>query len=210
MSEIEERGIPMEGPEEEPEPEEEEEVRESRPLPPFVKLLILLVWVIVLAAGAFFVTQRVVLPQISRSTVGEKMTEVKQKLQKPKREERTDEESSKEEKPKRSRQKKKARGETYRQQITGITANTAGSMGRRFVAMDIMVEMSSEDSQKEIVDKEYQIRDALIFYFGGRTVQEISTRDFILTARDEVRDIINSIIESEPVDTVFFTTFLIQ
>ena len=193
MSEIEERGIPIEEPEGEPEPEpEEEEPKESRPLPPFVKLIILLVAAAVLAAGAFFVTQKVVLPRVKKSPVGESLTEVKQKLQKPKK------------------KKKEKKGPVIRHPIQGITANTAGSLGRRFVTLDLMVETTSEESQKEMVEKEYQIRDALIYYFGGRSVQEISTREFMVVARDTVRALINSVLESEPVDTVFFTTFLIQ
>ncbi|UCH09895.1 MAG: flagellar basal body-associated FliL family protein [Fidelibacterota bacterium] len=193
MSEIEERGIPIEEPEEGPEPEEEE-VKESKPLPPFVKLIILIVSALVLAAGAFFVTQKVVLPRVKKSPVGESLTEVKQKLQKPKK----------------KKEKKKKKGPVIRHPIMGITANTAGSLGRRFVTLDLMVETTSEESQQEMVEKEYQIRDALIYYFGGRTVQEISTRQFMVTARDTVRSLINSVLESEPVDTVFFTTFLIQ
>lgn len=201
MSEIEDRGVPLEE-------AEDRAVKEPGPLPPFVKLIILVGGVLILAAGAYFLTQKVILPQmkvilpqIKKSPVAEKITEVKQKLQKPKREE----DVSKEEK-----KKKKKRGPVIKHPITGITANIAGGRGRTFVALDIMVEATSEDSRDEMIDREYQIRDALIFYFRGRTLGEIATREFQLSARDTVRSIINSIIESEPVDTVFFTTFLIQ
>ncbi len=191
MSEIEEQKTPIEGSDRQP---EEAAGRESRPLPPFVKLIILLVGVLVLVAGAYFLTQRVILPQVRGISVVEKMTEVKQRLQKPK--EKTE--------------KEKKKGPVIKHPITGIAANIGGSTGRMFVAMDIIVETTSEDSRDEMVDKEYQIRDALIFYFRGRPLKEIATREFQITARDTVRGIINSIIESEPVDTVFFTTFLIQ
>jgi flagellar basal body-associated protein FliL len=215
VSEIEERGIPIEGADEEPEEElEDEEVQESKPLPPFVKLIILVATVIVLAAGAYFLTKKVILPQVSRSEAGEKISEVKQRLQQPKREDGDIDEGEDKGKGKgerkKSRKKKAKRGEVIRHEIKGITANTAGSMGRRFVVMDLIVETTSEDSKKEMADLDYQIRDALIFYFGGRTIQEIATREFVSTARDTIRSMINSIIESEPVDTVFFTTFLIQ
>lgn len=214
MSEIEERGIPIEDAEEEPEEVEDEEVQESKPIPPLVKLLILLGTVLVLAAGAFFLTKKVILPQIARSTVGDKITEVKQRLQQPKREDGSIDEAEDKgegsEVRKRSRKKKAKRGEVLRHEIKGITANTAGSMGRRFVVMDLIVETTSDDSKKQMAELDYQIRDALIFYFGGRTIQEIATREFQYTARDTIRSMINSIIDSEPVDTVFFTTFLIQ
>jgi len=191
MSEIGEHKTPIEGSDRQL---KEAAGRESRPLPPFVKLIILLAGVLVLVAGAYFLTQRVILPQVRGISVVEKMTEVKQRLQKPKK----------------KTEKKKKKGPVIKHPITGITANIGDSRGRTFVAMDIIVETTSEESRDEMVDKEYQIRDALIFYFRGRTLGEIATREFQITARDTVRGIINSIIESEPVDTVFFTTFLIQ
>ncbi len=201
MSEIEEQGAPLESTSEPLEETEDLAPGESKPLPPFVKLIILVAGVLILAAGAFFLTQKVVLPQVKKIHVMEKITEVKQKLQKPKREE----DISKEKKT-----KKKKKGPVIKHPIAGITANIFGGRGRTFVAVDIMVEATSEESRDEMVDKEYQIRDALIFYFRGRTLREIATREFQLSARDTVRSIINSIIESEPVDTIFFTTFLIQ
>ena len=199
MSEIEEQGVPFEEAEDRAE-------KEPKPLPPFVKLIILVAGVLILAAGAFFLTQKVVLPQLKKIHVMEKITEVKQKLQKPKREE----DISKEKKEKKEKKKKKKKEPVIKHPITGITANIAGGRGRSFVALDIMVEATAEESRDEMIDKDYQIRDALIFYFRGRTLREIATREFQLSARDTVRSIINSIIESEPVDTVFFTTFLIQ
>ncbi|UCH62530.1 MAG: flagellar basal body-associated FliL family protein [Fidelibacterota bacterium] len=198
MSEIEEQGVPLE--EAEDLTEEDQAVKESKPLPPFVKLIILVAGVLILAGGAYFLTQKVVLPQIKKVPVMDKITEVKQKLQKPKREEDTSKE----------KKKKKKKGPVIKHPIMGITANIAGGRGRTFVAVDIMVEATSEDSRDEMLDKEYQIRDALIFYFRGRNLREIATREFQMSARDTVRSIINSILESEPVDTVFFTTFLIQ
>ena len=214
MSEIEERGIPIEGADEEPEEVEDEEIQESKPVPPFVKLLVLLASVVILAAGAFFLTKMVILPQVSKSEVGEKITEVKQRLQQPKREDESVADSGDargdQEEGKKSRKKKAKRGEVIRHEIKGITDNTAGSMGRRFVVMDLIVETTSEESKQQMAELDYQIRDKLIFYFSGRSVQEIATRDFVFTARDTIRSMINSIIDSEPVDTVFFTTFLIQ
>ncbi len=198
MSEIEDRGVPLEE-------AEDRAAKEPRPLPPFVKLIILVAGVMMLAAGAYFLTQKVILPQmkvilpqIKKSPVAEKITEVKQKLQKPKREED------------KKKSKKKKKGPVINHPITGIIANIASGRGRTFLAIDMMVETTSEESRDEMVDKEYQIRDALIFYFRGRTLSDVATREFQLTARDTVRSIINSIIESEPVDTVFFTAFLVQ
>ncbi len=193
MSEIDERGTPTDEPEPTPdEDEEEQETDESKPLPPIVKLLLLVVGVVALAGGAYLLTTQVILPRVTQTPVGEKLTEVKQKLQKPKK------------------KKEKKKGPVIKHPILGITANTAGSMGRRYVAFDLMVETTSEEALEEMIAKDYQIRDALIFYFGGRTVREIATRDFQYIARDTVRSLINAVINEGEVDTVFFTSFLIQ
>lgn len=188
MSETEQRGIPIEEPEESP--EEEGEVKESQPLPPIVKLLILVVGVIILAAGAFFLTQKVILPRITKSSVGEKMTEVKEKLKKPKK-------------------KREKKGPVIEHTIQSVTVNVVGPRGLQFATFDLVV-MTPEKTRGELVSKENQIRGALITYFIGRTVRELSTREFYLSAGDSLRDIINSTIEGGAVDTVFFTQFLIQ
>lgn len=179
--------------------------KESGPLPPIVKLLILVAGGVLLVGGAFLLTTKMILPIISRPPAGEAMSEVKEKLQLPKKEK--DETEAGEKKKKK---KKKKLGPVISHPITGIVANPAGSLGRRIVAFDLMVETRLEDAQAEMIEKEYKIRAALITYFSGWTVREISTREFQMAVRDTVRNIINSVVEGEPVDTVFFTTFLIQ
>ncbi len=195
VSEIEQQDFPVEDPDEAPVGEDQDQP--SRPLPPVVKLLILIAGVAIMAGGAFFLTTKVILPTVTRSAVGDKMTEVKQRLQEPR-------------KKKEKKEKKKKAGPVINYPIAGITANTAGSLGRRFIVVDLMVETTSEKIRDEMIRKDYQVRDALIYYFGGRSVQEISTRGFMISSRDTLRSIINSVLESGSVDTVFFTNFLIQ
>ncbi len=192
MSEIEDRGIAGEEPELDEEAEEEAVEEESRPQSPLVKILVLGVSVVLLVGGAYFLTTRIILPKLPSTAVGETMTGVKQKMNKPKKE------------------KEKKKGPVIKHPIMGITANTAGSLGRRFVAFDLEVQTRHEDAVEEMVQKDSEIRDALIFYFSGRSVREIATREFQMAARDTVRSLINHVVEGEPVDTVFFTTFLIQ
>ena len=85
MSDFEAEEEPLEDSEPSPEEPDEPVARESGPLPPIVKLLILAVGVLVLVCGAFLLTTRMILPMISRPPAGEAMSEVKEKLQLPKR-----------------------------------------------------------------------------------------------------------------------------
>ena len=61
-----------------------------------------------------------------------------------------------------------------------------------------------------MVINEHQIRGRLIDYFGDRTVNEVATRQFMTAAKDTVKTIINGMLETGYIDTVYFTKFLIQ
>ncbi len=194
MSEIEEQGASVEdrGQRIEEERREEEAPRESRSIPPIVKLLILVAGVAAMVAGAYFLTKLVILPQVKDVPAVERLvTSARERVQRS-REEREEEE--------------RERGPVITHSIDNIVANIGG----RILMLGVIVETTSEDARDEMVEREYQIRDALLFFFRGRTLNEISTTEFMNTARDTIRSIINSIIEDEPVDTVFFTDYFIQ
>lgn len=182
MTEIEDRGVPIEEPDE---PEEQE----SKPLSPLYKWVGLVIVVIGLGVGAFFLTTKVILPLLKATPIGERMLQVKQKVNKPK--------------------KKVWKGSIVNHAIQGVTVNAIGPRGLQFVTFDLNVEVP-ETAKEELIKKENQIRGALISYFVERTVKELSTRQFHVAARDTMRAIINSVIEGEPVDTAYFTRFLIQ
>ncbi len=156
-------------------------------LPPVVRWAGLGIGAIVLVVAAFFMTRKLIMPSIEETAMGGKMTEAREKVQ----------------------QKKKKRGPVVQHTIQGVTANTAGSLGRRFVTFNLTLD-TTEDFLEELNTKDYRIRDALIAYFRGRTVQELSSARFHLTAKDTIRSIINGMIEDEPVDSVYFTAFFIQ
>jgi len=162
---------------------------------PIVKLAVIVVAVILLGLVAFIVTQRVIVPKLTGlDKVGEKVRDMRENVQKAREE------------------KKKAAklGPVIAHSISGITANTAGSRGRRFVTFDMILETRVEDARDEMVTKDYQIRDAMINYFGGRTVNELATRQFMAAAKDTVKLLINGMLETGDIDTMYFTKFLIQ
>ena len=182
MTEIEDRGQPIEEPDE---PEEQE----SKPLSPLYKWVGLVVVVTGLGVGAYFLATKVILPLLKATPIGEKMLQVKQKMNEPK--------------------KKVWKGPVVNHAIQGVTVNAMGRRGLQFVTFDLNMEVP-EAAKDELLKKENQIRGALIAYFVERTVKELSTREFHIAARDTMRAIINSVIEGTPVDTAYFTRFLIQ
>ncbi|MEE9466665.1 MAG: flagellar basal body-associated FliL family protein [Candidatus Neomarinimicrobiota bacterium] len=176
-------------------PGAEENGDEGKRSLPIVKLAVIVVTVLLLGLLAYILTQRVIVPKLTGlGDVGDKVRDMRENVQKTRKE------------------KKKAAklGPVIAHPISGITANTAGSRGRRFVTFDIILETRVEDARDEMVTREYQIRDAMISYFGGRTVNELATRQFMSAAKDTVKALINGILETGDIDTMYFTKFLIQ
>ena len=169
---------------------------QNKPSFPVGKWVAIVFSLLLLALGAYMLTERVIVPTLTRkgSEVGDKMRAMRDNVQEARKD------------------KKKAakKGPVIPHPIMGITANTAGSRGRRFVTFDLIVETRVEDARDEMITKEYQIRDALITYFGGRSVSELATRQFMTAAKDTVQALINRLLETGNIDTVYFTKFLIQ
>jgi flagellar basal body-associated protein FliL len=168
---------------------------QSKPSFPIGKWVAIVFTLVLLGLGAYMLTERVIVPKLTgRGDVGDKMRAIRDNVQE-------------------AREAKKKAGKigpVIPHPIKGITANTAGSRGRRFVTFDLIVETRVEDARDEMVAKEYQIRDAMITYFGGRSVGELATRQFMTAAKDTVQALINELLETGEIDTVYFTKFLIQ
>ncbi len=183
MSEFEERGIVLES------DPAEEKPGGGGGIPPIAKLLLLVLAVVGLGAGAFFLATKIIVPKITNSQLGDKLTE-RRRL-------------------KAIEKAEKALGPIVAHQINDITANLGGSRGRSFVNLGIHVDLR-ESSLQEAIDKDYMIRDALLNYFSGRTLAEMSQRNFQVSVKDTLKGMINAVLEGSPVDSVYFTNFLIQ
>lgn len=184
MSEFEDRGTSIEH-----EEEFDEESSAKGGLPPIVKLLLLVVVVAGLGVGAFFLATKIIVPKITDSGYGDQIAE-RRRL-------------------KAIEKAEKALGPLVAHQINDITANLAGGRGRQFVNLGIIIELR-ESSLQDAIDKDYMIRDALLNYFSGRTLAEMSQRNFQASVKDTLRGMINAVLDGSPVDSVYFTNILIQ
>jgi flagellar basal body-associated protein FliL len=168
---------------------------QNKPSFPIGKWVAIVFMLVMLGLGAYMLTERVIVPWLTgKGETGDKMRAMRDNVQE-------------------AREKKKKTvkiGPVIAHPIKGITANTAGSRGRRFVTFDLILETRVEDARDEMITKEYQIRDAMITYFGGRSVGELATRQFMTAAKDTIQVLINGLLETGEIDTVYFTKFLIQ
>ncbi|MCH7575631.1 MAG: flagellar basal body-associated FliL family protein [Candidatus Marinimicrobia bacterium] len=195
MSDAGELGVPIEDPDLDEDGDEFEEDGETGGgLPPVVKISILVLAVAGLGFGAFILTQKLIIPTLG----GTEMVQNFKQRQAEKRLAKAEEKKS-----------ERKKGPVIRHPITGFTANLIGRR-RNLVAFDLLLEVYSEEADEELTDKEFQIRDAMLIYFGARTLQEISTREFLVEVRDTIKTMLNNILGEETIDTVYFTKFIIQ
>ena len=191
MSETEGPDIPIEDPDDDEDFDDGEGESGGKGPGIVVKLLLIVVVFGGLAVGAYMVTQKVIIPMLGDNQT---VQALKERINQPKE---------------KKKKKGKERGDPIRHTVEGIVANLAGPR-RNLVAFDMLLEVYSEDAQEELVDKDFQVRDAMLIYFGARTLQEISTREFLVTVRDTVKRMLNDFLKDEPIDTVYFTKFIIQ
>ena len=195
MSDAGETGIPIEDPDfDEAGDEFEEDGEDGSGLPPAVKIAILVLAVAGLGFGAFVLTQKIIIPSLG----GIEMVQNFKQRQAEKRLAKAEEKKSEEKK-----------GPVIQHPITGFTANLTGRR-MNIVAFDLLVEVYSEEADQRLTDKEYQIRDAMLIYFGARTLQEISTREFMVVVKDTIKMMLNEILGEDMVDAVYFTQFIFQ
>ena len=86
--------------------------------------------------------------------------------------------------------------------------NLAGSRGQKLVKINMELEVSNNEVQKEIEKLKPKIRDIIIIIVSGKSYQQLSTSDGKDSLRDEIRNQVNLFLTKGKVQNVFFTEFL--
>ncbi len=84
------------------------------------------------------------------------------------------------------------------------------SDGRRFIKVNVTLEISDDKVSKEIDERSPQIRDAIITILRSKDNQEINQDQGIRKLRTEIMNKINNNLMSGKVTNVFFTDFVVQ
>ena len=96
------------------------------------------------------------------------------------------------------------------EKLEDIMVNTYGSTGRRYVVAELSVEAATQDIIDEVLDRESRFRDALLKYFRSYSAAELSTPEFPVKAKDEIKRIINRNLSKGWIDSVYFTKLIVN
>lgn len=97
-------------------------------------------------------------------------------------------------------------GPTY--QVGEFTVNLAG--GRRFIRLNLTVEISNEDVIKELKKRKPQVRDTVISILRGKKEKDVNSNSGTRALRQEIRKKVNEFVSNGKVSNVFFTEFVVQ
>lgn len=86
--------------------------------------------------------------------------------------------------------------------------NLAGAKGRRVAKVNIELEVSKADVQKEIEQRQAQVRDIIIMILSSKTYEFVSTKEGKNQLREEIKDTVNAFLSKGKIESVFFTEFI--
>ncbi|MDI6895079.1 MAG: flagellar basal body-associated FliL family protein [Bacillota bacterium] len=88
--------------------------------------------------------------------------------------------------------------------------NLRDNGGRRYISVDITLELSTGRMSKELESKKVLLEHTIISVLRDKTYGELEGEDGMLGLARDLADRINGILESGKVQRIFFTEFLIQ
>jgi flagellar FliL protein len=82
--------------------------------------------------------------------------------------------------------------------------------GRRFIKVNIVLEVSNDKVVAELTERQPQIRDAIITILRGKDNNQINSNEGVRKLRTEIMNKINQNLIKGKVTNVFFTEFVVQ
>ncbi|NOZ74612.1 MAG: hypothetical protein GXO90_04450 [FCB group bacterium] len=95
-------------------------------------------------------------------------------------------------------------------QLKDITVNPLATNGRRFVVAEYALESRDPNVLLELKNREPQIRDEFIQYLRQHTATQILDLDFQETSKQELTAMLNDLLYSGNIDSMYYTKLILQ
>lgn len=94
--------------------------------------------------------------------------------------------------------------------LKDITVNPLATNGRRFVIAEYALESRDPNVLLELQNREPQIRDEFIRYLRQHTATQILDIDFQETSKRELTAMLNDLLYSGSIDSMYYTKLILQ
>ena len=94
--------------------------------------------------------------------------------------------------------------------VKHIVVNPYGTNGRRFLAMDMSLGVSSRSVIGELDDKDAQLRDKINTFLSRKTVAELTNIVSKRKIKKDLMILLNGMLERGKVNKIYFTKYVLQ
>ncbi len=94
--------------------------------------------------------------------------------------------------------------------IEEFIVNIISADSNRYVKASLTVELTSEKTREEVEMRMPQMRDAILLLLGNKTYEELQDLQGKRQLKAELKNKINSFLQSGKVKSVYFTNFVVQ
>jgi flagellar FliL protein len=95
--------------------------------------------------------------------------------------------------------------------LESIVVNLGGVGSRRYLRLQINLEVENEEAQDMINEKIVMLRDKMISLLSAKSAKEIETEGSLLRLRLEIKNILNEVLGTvDTIKQVYFSDFIIQ
>ena len=94
--------------------------------------------------------------------------------------------------------------------IEHIVINPYGTNGRRFLALNLSIEVSSDAVSKELGEKDAELRDKLNTLLSRNTVAELTNIISKRKIKIDIKKLMNKMVEKGEVREIYFTKYVLQ
>jgi flagellar FliL protein len=91
-----------------------------------------------------------------------------------------------------------------------FTVNLLSESGRRYLKVEMNLELSGEELAVELETKKPVLRDVIIRILSGKSLEEVSTIKGKETVKEEILTDINGRLKDGKIKNVYFTDFVVQ
>lgn len=91
-----------------------------------------------------------------------------------------------------------------------FTANLSGPASTHYVKVAVNLEMTKELEEDEMKRRKPQIRDRIISLLNGKKPADLQTVDGRNFLKEEIKTVVNGVLQSGKVSGVYFSTFIIN
>jgi flagellar protein FliL len=91
-----------------------------------------------------------------------------------------------------------------------LMVNLADPGGKRYLKLNMKVELTNERALEELKNRSFQLKDAMLMMLSGKEFEDISTASGKQALKQETIAQVNKILKSGQVREIYFTDFIVQ